>query len=250
MAIFRNIQMSFWTDTKIIDDFSPEDKLMYLYLMTNPHTNLCGCYEVSTRQIIYETGMTENAVKKTLCRLEKDHGVIIRSEETREVLLPKWHKYNWTASEKFRKPLFQQIKEVKNDKFRSYLINLFNGTDSVSIPYQYGSDTTDTVSDTDTDTVSVAEDTKRNTELENAIADFKRHRIKLKAPMTDRAVTLMLSKLDNLSGGDDEKKIAILNQSIENGWKGVFPLKKEKFNNAPTRKYNMDELALKLLATN
>ena len=89
-----------------------------------------------------------------------------------------------------------------------------------------------------------------NKDLADAIADFKRHRIKLKAPMTDRAVTLMLSKLDNLSGGDDEKKIAILNQSIENGWKGVFPLKEEKFNNAPTRTYNMDELALKLLATN
>ena len=89
-----------------------------------------------------------------------------------------------------------------------------------------------------------------NKYLADAIADFKRHRIKLKAPMTDRAVTLMLSKLETLSGGDDDKKIAILNQSIENGWKGIFELKESKFNNAPVRKYDMDELALKLLATN
>lgn len=26
MAIYRNIQMAFWTDSKVIDDFTPEDK--------------------------------------------------------------------------------------------------------------------------------------------------------------------------------------------------------------------------------
>jgi hypothetical protein len=238
--------MSFWTDTKIADDFSPEEKLMYLYLMTNPHTNLCGCYEVSTRQIIYETGMTENAVKKTLGRLEKDHKVIVRSEETREVLLPNWYRYNWTASEKFRKPLFAQINAVKNDDFKDYLIDLYNGMDSVSIPYQYGSDTTDTV--TDTDTVPVIKETP--SELNKALSDFKKHRRQLKAPMTDRAFELMVGKLEKLSGGDERKKIAILNQSIENGWKGVFELKTDGFNNHTPRDRKMNELELKLLETN
>ena len=52
-------------------------------------------------------------------------------------------------------------------------------------------------------------------------------RKKIKSPMTDRAIILMLKKLDDLAS-DDETKIAILNQSILNSWKGIFPLKDNK----------------------
>mgnify|MGYP006969283853 CR=1 FL=1 len=48
MANYRNISMDFWQDSKVVDDFTPEDRYMYLYCMTNPHTNLCGCYEITT----------------------------------------------------------------------------------------------------------------------------------------------------------------------------------------------------------
>ena len=37
MAIFRKINTNFWTDEKVIDDFTPEDKFFMLYLMTNPY---------------------------------------------------------------------------------------------------------------------------------------------------------------------------------------------------------------------
>ena len=40
MAIYRNVQLSFWTDNKVEDDFTPEDKYFYLYLLTNPQTGL------------------------------------------------------------------------------------------------------------------------------------------------------------------------------------------------------------------
>src|SRR5260221_7431987 len=51
--------------------------------------------------------------------------------------------------------------------------------------------------------------------------EFKKNRKKLRAPMTEYAETLILGKLDRwkLEGADS---IAILNESIENGWRGVF----------------------------
>ena len=55
MAIYRSIQMSFWTDSKVVDEFTPEDRYFYLYLFTNPHTNLAGCYELSLKQASVET---------------------------------------------------------------------------------------------------------------------------------------------------------------------------------------------------
>ena len=56
MATYRQIYISFWSDTKVCDDFSPEDKYFYIYLLTNPHTNICGCYEISSSQMAQELG--------------------------------------------------------------------------------------------------------------------------------------------------------------------------------------------------
>lgn len=62
--------------------------------------------------------------------------------------------------------------------------------------------------------------------LDAAIRDFVADRKARKASMTDRAIVLLVKKLDALAG-DDATKIAILEQSIANGWKGIFPLKTE-----------------------
>lgn len=150
MAIYRNIQMAFWTDIKVVDDFTPEDKFFYLYLLSNPHTNLCGCYEISVKQMSDETGYSRDTIEKLLKRFAEVHKVAYYSQDTKELLVLNWHKYNWTASEKFRKPLLKEINSVKNDNFKGYLLDLFNGSDTVSVPYPYGSDTTVTVSVTDT----------------------------------------------------------------------------------------------------
>ena len=155
MAIYRNVAMSFWTDSKIVDDFTPEERYMYLYLFTNPHTNLCGCYEISTKQIADETGYGVIKVKNLLSNLESKHSVIRYSEQTKEVLILKWHKYNWTKSDKFRIPLEKEIESVKCVEFSTFLRDLLDGNDTVSIPYAYHSDTrARTVSVSDTDTVS------------------------------------------------------------------------------------------------
>ena len=64
--------------------------------------------------------------------------------------------------------------------------------------------------------------------LDAALNDFAEMRKKMRKPLTDRALALTLSELEKLAPGDDEKKIAILNQSIQRGWQGVFPLKDER----------------------
>jgi hypothetical protein len=68
------------------------------------------------------------------------------------------------------------------------------------------------------------------TEFEKVIEDFKNHRKQIKSPMTDKAIELLLNKLNKMSS-DETIKIAILNQSIENGWKGIFELKTNQLNN-------------------
>ena len=142
MAIFRNIEMSFWTDTKVVDDFTPEDKYFYLYLLTNPHTNLAGCYEVSFKQISDETGYNKDTIERLLIRFSEVHNVIKYCKSTKEVYLINWCKHNWTKSSKLDKPLLEQINSIKCKEFRDDLLGIYSTRDTVSIPYLYPMDTT------------------------------------------------------------------------------------------------------------
>lgn len=144
MANYRNISMNFWTDSKVVDDFTPEDKYIYLYVMTNPHTNLCGCYEISVRQIASETGYNSDSVERLLKRLDQTHNVIRYYAPTKELLVLHWYRYNWTASEKINKPLLAEIQKVKSDGFREYLAKRYNERDNIAAPYDPAADQPDT----------------------------------------------------------------------------------------------------------
>ena len=70
------------------------------------------------------------------------------------------------------------------------------------------------------------EDYTDNAELLEALRGFVEMRKKIKAPLTEHAFSLLLKKLDGM-GNTDEEKAAIVNQSVMNSWKGLFPLKQE-----------------------
>ena len=74
----------------------------------------------------------------------------------------------------------------------------------------------------------------QNQELADALIAFIEFRHNIKAKMTDRALNLLLGELDKLSSVDAEK-IAILNQSIMNGWKSVYALKKQTASVVPIK---------------
>ena len=62
--------------------------------------------------------------------------------------------------------------------------------------------------------------------LLGAWLEFARMRREKRSPIkTVRTVELLAAKLEKLSGRKSEKKIAILEQSVENSWTGLFALK-------------------------
>lgn len=163
MAIYRNIHTSFWDDTKVIDDMTPEDRYFMLYLLTNPHTNLIGCYEISIKQISDEIGYVQDQILNLLNRLQDTHKIIGYCRETKEVWIKNWYKYNWTKSSKLHQPIIKQVSEIKNLSFKRELIKtcLLCGIDTVSIPYPYPMDTTDSDSDSDSDKEGGTGETKK-----------------------------------------------------------------------------------------
>lgn len=69
MAKLRSVDTHFWKDGFVID-LDPIEKLMFLYLLTNPSTTLAGCYEMSPRQAAFDTGIDKDMVIKILERFE------------------------------------------------------------------------------------------------------------------------------------------------------------------------------------
>ena len=63
-----------------------------------------------------------------------------------------------------------------------------------------------------------------NLEINNLFKEFLNLRISLKAKNTERAVKLILKKLEGLPS---ELQTEMLEQSIENSWKSVFPIKRQ-----------------------
>lgn len=58
-----------------------------------------------------------------------------------------------------------------------------------------------------------------------AFRDFKEMRVKLKKPLTERAIGMIHTELEKLAPGNEGLKILILNQSTMNGWQDVYALK-------------------------
>jgi hypothetical protein len=58
-------------------------------------------------------------------------------------------------------------------------------------------------------------------------ADFKEFRIRIKAPLTDRATKNIIIELEKLRE-DGSDPVEVINQSITRGWRGVFHIKKNR----------------------
>lgn len=69
---------------------------------------------------------------------------------------------------------------------------------------------------------------KAESPLDDALSAFKDMRNRMHKPMTQLAVDLLVQKLEKLAPGDTDKQVAMLMQSIENGWSGVYELKQEQ----------------------
>lgn len=109
-----------------------------------------------------------------------------------------------------------------------------------------------TDSNTDNNTVSNKKERKRksksydeqiaeytgNEELQDALKAFVQMRTFIKSPVTAHGLKLLLNKLAKISRNDAEK-IAIVNNSIENNWKGFYGLKEESSYQKPVQPENV-----------
>jgi len=68
MAKSRLVNTRFWNDT-FISQLDPIEKLLFIYFITNSHTNICGIYELPLKIAAIETGIDGSMFEKIFPRL-------------------------------------------------------------------------------------------------------------------------------------------------------------------------------------
>lgn len=124
MAKYRQLYTDFWSDGFIVD-LTAQEKYFYLYLMTNPKTTQCGIYELPKNIIVWETGYSREIIDNLLQRFTK-YKKILYCENTKEIMIINWAKYNIPNNTNAIKCVNKEVKAVKNKEFLNVLYKQYS----------------------------------------------------------------------------------------------------------------------------
>lgn len=65
MAQKRYIDTKLWSDNFIVG-LKPLERYLFLYFLTNSHTNICGIYELPIKTMVFETSLDPKFIAETL----------------------------------------------------------------------------------------------------------------------------------------------------------------------------------------
>lgn len=123
MGIKRLVDVQFWNDDKVIELFSPEDKLFMLYLITNPHTTQLGIYAINKKHMSFELGYTVDTINVLLDRFQNKYKMIRYCEETKEIAIKNYLRHSIIKGGAPVRDCL--IKEIKNVKSKDLIIYVF-----------------------------------------------------------------------------------------------------------------------------
>lgn len=122
----RFLPQNFWESDKFID-YSPEHKLISVYLLSGPQTELCGIFPISIKTLGFHLGLrgenAENAFHGFINQYPKDYGY---DPETKEVAIYDWPALQLVhANAKGARSVAISVKKVKSSVLlKKMLINV------------------------------------------------------------------------------------------------------------------------------
>lgn len=149
MAVQRYISTSFWDD-EWVQSVEPYERYLYLYLLTNPLTNLAGVYKIMDRRISFDTGIPQEKVAAAMERFAKA-GKAVRIGEY--IVIPHWPNHQQTGSFRVKLGLERILMALPEEVLvrlpsmgYAYPVEglckvLGYPIDTISTPYRYPADT-------------------------------------------------------------------------------------------------------------
>lgn len=173
---YVKVATRFWTDEKIIN-MDPETKVLYLYCLSSPHSNMAGFYRLPKAYIQADLGLTKEQLDKGFNKL-LDRGLIKYCERTSIILITNYFKYNTIQNKNQAKGAASRTSELpKNSLVEDYIkaVKAYAGNYKEvlmkGLPKEFiqgfGNTDSDTESDTDTESESESESDKEELNFEN-----------------------------------------------------------------------------------
>lgn len=169
MSTQRYISTSFWTD-KWVRSLDPSERYLYLYLLTNPETNIAGVYDITIDRIAFDTGYDERTLRMMFERFVEGGKAYYLDEEW--VIIPSWprHQKIKRRDSNIAKGIDAILLNLPDNVWEflgeigyqyEYLEELpraFKGLQGPSRPLNYSDSDSDTDRDTDTDSRKAPEE--------------------------------------------------------------------------------------------
>jgi uncharacterized phage protein (TIGR02220 family) len=158
MTIYsRSVNTGIWKDPKFVT-LAPLDKLIFIHLLTNDHTNILGCFEITIRDIAHDTMISEMEIKKSLEKLSSNRMITI-DDLTSELMVMNWSKYNWNKKQNVDNVLLKCFPSIKSPVLKKHLFDKFSlrssfqSVNSQNLLVAFGSDISSSTSSTSTSDV-------------------------------------------------------------------------------------------------
>jgi hypothetical protein len=234
MDVRRSVSTKVWMDSWF-ESLKPDEKLLWLYFITCPTSNMLGIFEVSIKRMSNDTGISQDRILTILKGFERVRKGYYWFEN---VFLPNWMKHqsmntNMTISAKNH---FDELSNLLKTKLKE---NGFESFESLSNGYQTLSKIEKEIEDEkEIENKPIWAENFKNfnsniiypfemTEFAQAwdlwIAYRNERKIKGYKPIGEQAA---LQELSEFSKSNINTALAIIKQSIAKNWQGLFELKK------------------------
>ena len=134
------IRDSFWTDS-YVETLSPDYKLIFVYLLTNPLCNIAGIYELRAKRIAFETGYDVEVVQNILEKFKTDGKILLYNDWIILINSPKHQNIRNEKIEKGIKRIFEEdlprnLKEfmLNNESYMSHCTLLYSTLLNLTLP--------------------------------------------------------------------------------------------------------------------
>lgn len=234
MAKYRQVQSSFWHD-KFVLRLTPEERYFYLYLMTNPRASACGIYELPIQLAEVETGYNRETVEKLMARFI-EYGKILYDADNGEVMLTNWIRHNEPKGDATMTCVMKELGAIKT---LSFIEAYVSKACEIGYPLQGAyRGPAHPLGEKEKDKEHEKEKEKESVQ---SIPDgldlttwnqWVEYRIQIRKPLKPASILAAQRKL--AAFGSDQA--AVVEQSIANGWIGLFSLKDHGGNGSSKRK--------------
>ncbi len=120
MATQRYVSTSFWDDSWI-RSLNPQEKFLYLYLMTNSLTNIAGVYKITLERISFDTGLKCAVVEQILEKFTKQRKACLYGEY---IIIPAWPNHQkWEVRSKIKVGI-EIILERIPESVKKYMVQI------------------------------------------------------------------------------------------------------------------------------